>query len=97
VVGEELEGDDLEDGQEQLGGGGDVDDMFDKLGEPIVMERSSSSEWSSSGKVWARGSSNTVVASRKETRCFLRLAAALSGSNSKLRGGKFMRWLPVPF
>jgi len=26
----------------------------------------------------------------------LRLAAALAGSNSKLRGGKFIRWLWMP-
>jgi hypothetical protein len=44
--------------------------MFDKLGEPIVMERSSSSEWSSSGKVWARGSSNTVMAREKKRGAF---------------------------
>jgi hypothetical protein len=39
----------------------------------------------------------TVMASSKETRCFLRLAAAFAGSNSKLRGWKFMRWLSMPF
>ena len=31
VVGEELEGDYFEDGEEQLGGGGDVDDVVDEL------------------------------------------------------------------
>src|ERR1017187_6324860 len=36
VVGEELEGDDFEDGEEQLGGGGDVDDVFDELGNGLV-------------------------------------------------------------
>src|ERR1039458_2866404 len=35
VVGEELEGDDFEDGEEQLGGGGDVDDGFDELGDGL--------------------------------------------------------------
>jgi hypothetical protein len=39
------------------------------------------------GKVELRGSSNTVMASSKETPCFLRLAAALAGSNSKLGTG----------
>src|ERR1035437_2232443 len=55
---------------------------------PSVMERSSSSEWSSSGKVWARGSSKTVMASRKEIPCLRRFAAALAGSNSKVRRGR---------
>ena len=36
MVGEELEGDDFEDGEEQLGGGGDVDDVFDELGDGLV-------------------------------------------------------------
>ncbi len=29
VVSEELEGDDFEDGEQELGGGGDVDDLLD--------------------------------------------------------------------
>ncbi len=33
VVGEELEGDDFKDGEEELGGGGDVDDVLDELGD----------------------------------------------------------------
>ena len=33
VVGEELEGDYFEDGEEEFGGGGDVDDVFDELGD----------------------------------------------------------------
>jgi hypothetical protein len=33
VVGEELQGDDFEDGEEELGGLGDVDDVFDQLGD----------------------------------------------------------------
>ena len=36
VVGEELQGDDLEDRQEQLWGGGDVDGVFDELGDVAV-------------------------------------------------------------
>ncbi len=31
VVGEELEGDDFEDGEQELGGGGDVDDVLDRF------------------------------------------------------------------
>src|SRR6266702_5639806 len=34
------------------------------------------------------GSAKTVMASSKETPCFLRLAAALAGSNSKLGTGQ---------
>ena len=33
VVGEELEGDYFEDGEEEFGGLGDVDDVFDELGD----------------------------------------------------------------
>ena len=33
VVGEELEGDGFEEGEEELGGGGDVDGVFDELGD----------------------------------------------------------------
>jgi hypothetical protein len=33
VVGEELEGDYFEDGEEEFGGGGDVDYVFDELGD----------------------------------------------------------------
>lgn len=33
VVGEELEGDDFEDGEEEFWGGGDVDGVFDELGD----------------------------------------------------------------
>ena len=47
-------------------------------------EASSSSECWSSGNVEANGSSNTVIASAKETLCFLRLLAALAGSNSNI-------------
>jgi len=36
VVGEELQGDDLEDGEEQLRGGGDVDGVLDQLGDVAV-------------------------------------------------------------
>ena len=36
MVGEELEGDDLQDGQEQLRGGGDVDGVFDELSDLAV-------------------------------------------------------------
>jgi len=36
VVGEELQGNDLEDGEEQLRGGGDVDGVFDELGDLAV-------------------------------------------------------------
>jgi len=36
VVGEQLQGDDLEDGEEQLRGGGDVDGVLDQLGDVAV-------------------------------------------------------------
>jgi hypothetical protein len=36
VVGEELEGDDFEEGQEEFGGGGDVDGVFDHLRDLLV-------------------------------------------------------------
>ena len=36
VVGEELEGDDFEEGEEELGGGGDFDDMLDELVDVLV-------------------------------------------------------------
>ena len=36
VVGEKLQGDDLQDGEEQLRGGGDVDGVFDELGDLAV-------------------------------------------------------------
>ena len=39
MVGEELEGDDLEDGEEQLRGGGDVDGVFDELADlPVALD-----------------------------------------------------------
>ena len=36
MVGEELQGDDFEDGEEQLRGGGDVDGVFDELADLAV-------------------------------------------------------------
>ena len=36
VVGEELEGDDFEDGEEELGGGGDFEDVLDELMDVLV-------------------------------------------------------------
>ena len=36
VVGEELEGDDFEDGEEELGGGGDFEDVLDELVDVLV-------------------------------------------------------------
>ena len=36
VIREELQGDDLQDGQEQLRGGGDVDGVLDELGDLAV-------------------------------------------------------------
>ena len=36
VVGEELEGDDFEEGEEEFGGGGDVDGGFDEGGDVVV-------------------------------------------------------------
>src|SRR5580658_1456140 len=36
VVGEELEGDDFQDGEEELGGGGDLEDVLDELVDVLV-------------------------------------------------------------
>ncbi len=36
VVGEELEGDDFEDGEEEFGGGGNVDRVFDEVGDFVI-------------------------------------------------------------
>ena len=49
---------------------------------PIVTKRASSKERVSPGNVVDSGSSSTVVASWKLTRCFLRFALAFAGSHS---------------
>src|SRR5207249_8072798 len=49
---------------------------------PIVRKRASASECASSANVVDSGSSRTVAASWKLTRCLLRFAAAFAGSHS---------------
>ncbi len=49
---------------------------------PIVRKRASASECTSSANVVDSGSSRTVAASWKLTRCLLRFAAAFAGSHS---------------
>src|SRR5256885_13987111 len=49
---------------------------------PIVRKRASASECTSSANVVDNGSSRTVAASWKLTRCLLRFAAAFAGSHS---------------
>jgi hypothetical protein len=51
---------------------------------PMVTNRDSLVEWTGSETVAASGSPKTVVASSKETPCFVRLAAAFLGSHWNL-------------
>ena len=50
---------------------------------PTMISRCSRAEWSGSSKIRANGSTNTVSASSKPTRCFLALASAFTASHSK--------------
>jgi|ERR1051326_1457677 len=51
----------------------------------MMISRNSSTECSSSGKIRANGSANTVIASSNETSCLTRFASALFGSHSNRR------------
>lgn len=66
---------------------------------PTVIQRFSSAECWSSGKVELSGSSRTVAASPKVTPCFLRLLAALLNIRPAVKGfaeeiaGMRMEWV----
>ncbi len=49
---------------------------------PIMISRCSSTEWSSSSKIRAKGSAKTVRASSNDTLCLETLVAAFFGSHS---------------
>src|SRR5215216_4815508 len=51
----------------------------------MMISRNSSTECSSSGKIRANGSANTVIDSSNETPCLTRFASALFGSHSNRR------------
>lgn len=51
----------------------------------MMISRNSSTECSSSGKIRANGSANTVIASSNEISCLARFVSALFGSHSNRR------------
>src|SRR6056297_2870172 len=76
--------------------GMDNDEQSAGLRLPEGQIGASSSEWSGSKNVTARGFTNTVAASSEETPCGSRFTAALSGAHSKRTVSKVAQSVKSP-